>query len=124
MPQATTKRSPKAKAPAKRTKAPATRKRTTAAAGSSTAVDRTTKLSEEVLESVEAGQRAAIEAVRKFAETVDKALPARGGGRSRREEIVDSALEMADRLVHTQYDFIRKVIDSAGKSMGGTGGKK
>jgi hypothetical protein len=24
---------------------------------------------------------------------------------------------MADRLVHTQYDFIHKVIDSAGKSL-------
>jgi hypothetical protein len=30
---------------------------------------------------------------------------------------VDSALEMADRLVHAQYDFIHKVIDSAGKSL-------
>ncbi len=26
-------------------------------------------------------------------------------------------MEMADQLVHAQYDFIRKVIDSAGKSL-------
>jgi len=26
-------------------------------------------------------------------------------------------MEMADRLVHTQYDFIRKVMDNAGKSL-------
>ena len=26
-------------------------------------------------------------------------------------------MEMADRLVHTQYDFIRKVVDSAAKSL-------
>jgi hypothetical protein len=69
-----------------------------------------------VLDSVEAGQRAAIEAVRRFVDTVDQALPAHGEGPSRRQEIVGSALEMADRLVHTQYDFTRKVIESAGKS--------
>ena len=55
--------------------------------------------------------------MRKFVETVDKALPPRGEGPSRREEITDSALEMAQRLVHTQYDFLRKVVDSAGKSL-------
>jgi hypothetical protein len=77
-------------------------------------VGRAAELSEEVLESVEAGQRAAIEAVRTFVGTVEHALPE---DQSRRQGIIDSALEMADRLVHTQYDFIRKVIDSAGKSL-------
>jgi hypothetical protein len=74
-------------------------------------------MSEEVLESVEKGQRAAIEAVRKFIDTVDQALPAHEGP-SKRQEVVDSAMEMAERLVHTQYDFIRKVIDSAVKPLG------
>jgi hypothetical protein len=117
-------RSPAAKAPAtgKRSpaaKPPATRRRTTTAARSATAVDRTKELSEEVLDSLERGQRAAIEAVRKFVDTVDHTLPAlpHGEGPSKRQEIVDSALEMADRLVHTQYEFIHKVIDSAGKSL-------
>ena len=32
------------------------------------------------------------------------------------EEITDSALEMAQRLVRAQADFLRKVVDSAGKS--------
>ena len=118
------KRSPAAKAPATRkrgpaAKAPATGKRTTTARRPATAVDKTTELSEEVLDSLEKGQRAAIEAVRKFVDTVDQALPAlpHGEGPSKRQEIVDSALEMADRLVHAQYDFIHKVIDSAGKSL-------
>ena len=117
-------RSPAAKTPATRkrspaAKAPATRKRTTTAARSATAVDKTQELSEEVLDSLEKGQRAAIEAVRKFVDTVDHTLPAlpHGEGPSKRQEIVDSALEMADRLVHAQYDFIHKVIDSAGKSL-------
>jgi DNA-binding transcriptional regulator YbjK len=117
MPQSTTKRSPVAKAPAKR-------QRRAAASGSTTAIDKTTKLSEEVIDSVEKGQRAAIEAVRKFVDTVDEALPAHGEGPSRRQEIVDSAMEMADRLVHMQYEFIRKVIDSAGKSLSGSDGEK
>jgi hypothetical protein len=98
-------------------KAPATRRPRAAARKPKSAVDRTTELSEEVLDSVEKGQRAAIEAVRKFIDTVDQALPAVGEGPSRRQEIVDSAMEMADQLVHTQYDFIRRVIDSAGRSL-------
>lgn len=115
MAQTVTKRSPAPKARATRTPA---------AARPTSAVDRTTKLSEEVLESVEKGQRAAIEAVRKFVDTVDQALPALGEGPSRRQEIVDSAMEMADRLVHAQYEFVRKVIDTAGKSLGGSDGEK
>jgi len=80
-------------------------------------VERTSELSEEVLKSLEAGQRAAIDAVRKFVDTVDEALPAIGERPSRRQEIVDAAMEMADRLVHTQYDFLRRVVQSAGKTL-------
>ena len=105
-------------------KAPTPRRPRAATPRPKTAVDRTTELSEEVLDLVEKGQRAAIEAVRKFIDTVDQALPTVGEGPSRRQEIVDSAMEMADRLVHTQYDFIRKVIDSAGKSLNRSGDAK
>jgi hypothetical protein len=112
----TTRRSPAAPAPA-------TRRRRTVSKPIP-AIDRTANLSEDVLRSLEAGQRAAIDAVRKFSESVDKALPARGEGPSRRQEIVDSAMEMADRLVHTQYEFIRKVIESASKSLSTTDASK
>jgi hypothetical protein len=82
-------------------------------------VDRPTELSEQVLESVEKGQRAAIEAMRKFVDTVDEKLPALGDEHpSLRQELVDAALEMSDRLVQTQYDFLRNVVDSAGKALG------
>ena len=109
---ATTKRSPSAKGPV-------ARKRTATAPRPAGKVDKTKELSDEVLDSLEKGQRAAIEAVRKFVDTVEDTLPAlpHGEGPSKRQEIVDSALEMADRLVHAQYDFIHKVIDSAGKSL-------
>lgn len=86
--------------------------------------DRPTELSEEVLEEVKAGQQAAIEAVRKFVASVDKTLEEEGEGPSQRDDIVDSALAMADRLVETQYDFLRKVVRSAGESLGASSGDK
>ena len=82
------------------------------------ALDRTSELSDELLKSVESGQRAAIEAVRKFVDTVDQTLPALGEHPSKRQQVVDAAMEMADRLVHTQYDFLRKVVEDAGKAIG------
>ena len=82
-------------------------------------VDRPTELSEQTLESVEKGQRAAIEAVRKFVDTVDEKLPSLGDEHpSTRQEIIDAALALSDRLVHTQYGFLREVVDSAGKALG------
>ena len=115
-----------AQTPVKRAKAPARKpvKKSTSArpkkstsAQQKTAVDRTADLSDEVLESVESGQRAAIEAVRKFVETLDEAIPAIGERPSRRETVIDAALEMADKLVHTQYDFLRSVVHSADRSL-------
>jgi hypothetical protein len=80
-------------------------------------LDRTEKLAEETIKSLESAQRSAIEAVRKFTETVDQARPLGGDGPSRQQEVIDSALEMAERLVRTQYEFLDKVIHSAGESM-------
>ncbi len=88
------------------------------------AVDKTAELSSDVLRSVESGQRAAIEAVRKFVDTVDEALPALGDRPSRRETVIDAALDMADELVHTQYDFLRSVVRSADRSLGKPGDAK
>ena len=113
------KAAPKSTTARKRSAAPA---KSGTAAGRRGAVDRTTELSEDVLQYVEQGQRAAIEAVKKFVDTVDRTLP-HGESASRRQEVVDSAMEMADRLVHTQYDFIRKVVDSAGNALGRSNGK-
>ena len=62
--------------------------------------------------------------MRKFVDTVDEALPALGGHPSGRQEIVDGALEMAERLVHTQYDFLRHVVQNAGAALSGQGHAK
>jgi hypothetical protein len=88
------------------------------------AVARTADLSEEELKTVEAGQRAAIEAVRHFVDTVDEALPAIGDRPSHRETLIDAALDMADKLVTTQYDFLRSIMRSADRSLGKPGATK
>ncbi len=80
-------------------------------------VHRAADLSDDVLNSVESGQRAAIDAVRKFVETVDEAIPTRSEHPSAREKVVDAALDMADRLVTTQYEFLRSVVRSADRSL-------
>jgi hypothetical protein len=87
-------------------------------------VERSTELSEEVLKSLDDGARSAIDAVRKFADTVDRALPRNGKGASKREEITDSALELAQRLLHTQAEFPRRVVDDAGKTLSGSSDAK
>ncbi len=76
---------------------------------------RAAELSDEVLESVKSGQQAAIEAVRKFVDTVDEALPA--AVHPLRKTVVDSALELADQLVATQYEFLRSVVRSADRAL-------
>jgi len=80
--------------------------------------ERAAGLSDEVLKSVESGQRTAIEAVRKFVGAVEESLPGHGDDHpSRRETIVDAALDMADKLVKTQYEFIRSVVSSASETL-------
>jgi hypothetical protein len=81
--------------------------------------DRTSELSDEVLKSLESGSRSVIEAIRKFVDVVDEALPALPHGErpSRRREIVDAAMDMSDRLVKTQYEFLRNVVQSAGTAI-------
>lgn len=105
-------------------KAPATRRRPATKKGDTGEhrgpVARTTQLSDDVLREIEAGQHAAIQAVTKFVDTVDQALPLHGEGASKRQTVIDAAMEMADRLVHAQYDFLRKVVHDAGKSLTGS----
>jgi hypothetical protein len=90
-----------------------------------TVVERTTELSDEVLGSVEEGQRAAIDAAGRFLVTVEEALPQEVEGTSEvAKKITESGLETADRLVHTWYDFLRKVIGSTSKSLSSRNGAK
>jgi len=60
----------------------------------------------------------AIDAVRKFVGAVDESMTAHGEDHpSRRNTIVDAALDMADKLVKTQYEFIRSVVSSGSEAL-------
>lgn len=88
------------------------------------ATERTTELSEEVLQQLQETQQSAIGAVRRFMESVDDALPPqREGEHSRRQEVIDSALEMSQKLVKTQYEFLTGVVHSAGEALGSSSGR-
>lgn len=90
----------------------------TAAERASDLTERAAGLSDQVLKSVESGQRTAIDAVRKFVNAVDESMPAQGDDHaSRRNTVVDAALDMADKLVKTQYEFIRSVVSSASETL-------
>jgi hypothetical protein len=81
-------------------------------------VDRTAKLSDELLKSFETSERAAIEAIGQFVITIEEALPHEVTSTSEvAKKITESGLEMADRLVHTEYDLLRDVVDSAASSL-------
>jgi hypothetical protein len=110
----------KRKAPSKKV----TPKKVKVAKAEQSPVEKTTELSERVLKQVEHSQKSAIEAVRHFMESVDKALPPHGKNPSRRQDVIDSALEMSEKLVETQYDFLQSVVHSAGETLGATGSKR
>ena len=88
-------------------------------------VDRTSKLSEEALKSLESGERAAIEALGHFVITIEEALPQEvAASADVAKRITESGIEMTDRLVHAQHDVMRDLIASAAKSLGSRTGAK
>ena len=80
-------------------------------------MERATELSEDMIQALEDGGRAAVEAVKLFLVTVEEALPQVEGARRVEKKITESALKMAEQLIHTQSEFLQKVVDSAGKSL-------
>jgi hypothetical protein len=95
-------------------------KKTAATAKKASRIERTAELSEQVLDHVSTGQRNAIEAVRKFMKSVDQAVPSLEPAPTRRHAVIDSALEMSERLVRVEHNFIRNVVHSTGETVGGT----
>lgn len=71
------------------------------------------ELSDEVLESVEAGRKQAIEAVRNFVDQVSTVLP----DQPRRKTVVDAALDLTESLVTARIEFLRSVVRSAGEAL-------
>lgn len=81
-----------------------------------TVVERAAELSDDVLESVEAGRKAAIEAVRKFITALEQATPALVDP-SRRKAAIDAALDLAEELNAARIEFLRSVVRSASETL-------
>jgi hypothetical protein len=75
--------------------------------------DLAASLSEELLKSIESINKAAIEASHMFVDTMEKALPIGEKGSSRHKTIIGAAVDLADRLVTQQHEFVRSVLRSA-----------
>ena len=88
------------------------------------AVERASQLSDDVIQALEDEFRGASEAVSRFLVTVQEALPQVEGARTAEKRITESALKMAQQLVHAQSQFLQKVIDSAGESLSRSEGEK
>jgi hypothetical protein len=70
------------------------------------------ELSDDVLESVEAGRKTAIDALRKFVDEVTPVID----DQSRRKTVIDAALNLAEELVTARIEFLRSVVRSAGET--------
>lgn len=72
------------------------------------------ELSDEVLESVDASRKQAIDAIRKFVDQVGGEVP-----EARRKNVIDAALDLTEELVTGRIEFFRSVVRSAGQAVGG-----
>lgn len=72
------------------------------------------ELSDDVLESVEASRKQAIEAIRKFVDQVGGEVP----DESQRKNVIDAALDLTEELVTGRIEFFRSVVRSAGHTVG------
>jgi hypothetical protein len=78
-------------------------------------------LSDDVLESVDAGRRAVIEAVRKFVSTFEEQRPALVDP-ARRKAFTAAGLDLADGLSTALMELPRSVRRSAGETLSGKSG--
>jgi hypothetical protein len=81
-----------------------------------TVVERAAELSDEVLESVEAGRKAAIEALRKFTTALEQTTPALVDP-ARRKGVIDAALDLAEELSAARIEFLRSVVRNAAETL-------
>ena len=81
-----------------------------------TVAELATSLSEEMLASIGTGQQSVIDAVRKFVDTLDEAMPNLVDPELRKK-IIDAVLDLAEQLGNTTNEFLRSTVESAGKAL-------
>ncbi|HME80071.1 MAG TPA: hypothetical protein VKI00_31725 [Mycobacterium sp.] len=81
-----------------------------------TVVERAAGLSDDMLESVDAGRQAVIEAVRKFVGTLEEETPALADP-SRRKAVIDAAVGLTDELSKALIELVRSVMAGASEAL-------
>ena len=76
-----------------------------------TVLDRVGGLSDEVFESVNAGREAAVEAVHKFANTLEEAASQEADA-SRRKTLIEAAVNLADELSAAPMELLHSITRS------------
>ena len=75
---------------------------------------------ERMIDSLAEAERAALEAVRRFLDTVNNAFPDVGPDAGARQRVIDSAFRMTEELVGTSSEFAHRLVqvgaDTAGRA--------
>ena len=69
-----------------------------------------------LLDTIDDAEHGALEAVRKFLDTVDETFPALSDDRPRRK-IIDSAFKMTEELVSASNRVAQNILDVTGKAL-------
>ena len=85
-------------------------------ADNQTVLERVGGLSDEVLESVNVGREAAVEAVHKFANTLEEAA-SQEADVSRRKTLIEAAVNLADELSAAQMDLLHSITRSTASAI-------
>ena len=72
-----------------------------------------------LIESLAGAEKSALEAVRRFLDTVDDAFPHLGEGGGQRQKIIDSAFKMTEELVGASNQLAKRLV-----KVGGTAAKR
>jgi hypothetical protein len=71
---------------------------------------------ERLIESLAGAEKSALEAMRKFLDTVDDAFPHLGEGGSHRQKIIDSAFKMTEELVGASNHLAQRLVKVGGSA--------
>ena len=69
-----------------------------------------------IIESLAGTENAALEAVRKFVDTVNDAFPHLGEGGGTRQKIIDSAFKMTEQLVGASNQLAQRLVKVGGSA--------
>ncbi|HXX90733.1 MAG TPA: hypothetical protein VEI83_10990 [Acidimicrobiales bacterium] len=73
-----------------------------------------------LMDSIEEAGTASLEALRRFADTVDSVFPHLGADEGPRRKIIDSAFKMTEQLVSTSTQLAQKILEVTETEIGGS----